>query len=78
MAGGNSNGKHSTNGRMKSVRERFADSASVQAAVNDSMREVRILHKRMGVPLVGVVNGKMVSIPPDEIQVDDTPATKPE
>jgi len=61
---------------MKSVRQRVADSASVQAAVNDSMRNVRILHKRMGVPLVGMLDGKLVSIPPEQIQIDGTPAAK--
>jgi hypothetical protein len=78
MANGKSNGKKGTNGNMKSVRERFADRVAVQAAVNDSMRKVRILHKKMGVPLVGVVNGKRVEIPPEEIQIDDPPNAESE
>lgn len=56
-----------TSGKVKSVRERFADTAAVKAAVSDSMRNVRILHKRMGVGLVGWKDGKLVEIPPEEI-----------
>jgi hypothetical protein len=59
------------NGRVKSIRERFADTALVTAAVNDSLRQVRILHKKMGVPLVGMRNGRVVEIAPEQIQIDD-------
>jgi hypothetical protein len=76
MANGKTNGKKGPNGNMKTVRERFANRAAVQAAVNDSMRNVRILHKKMGVPLVGVVDGKRVEIPAEEIQIDDPPTAE--
>jgi hypothetical protein len=54
-------------------REIFADGKRMEAAVRESLRDVRILHKKMGVALVGTVDGKQVSIPPEEIQIDDAP-----
>ena len=71
------NGDQSTGRKVKSVRERFADTEAVMAAVNDSMRNVRILHKRMGVGLVGTKDGKLVEIPPEDIQIDVAPTAKP-
>ena len=65
-----------TGGKVKRVRERFTDTPAVTAAVNDSMRNVRILHKRMGVGLVGSKDGKLVEIPPEEIQIDEAPGGK--
>jgi hypothetical protein len=67
------NGDLGADPKVKNVREKFADTAAVMAAVDDSMRNVRILHKRMGVGLVGWKDGKMVEIPPEEIQIDDPP-----
>jgi hypothetical protein len=52
----------------------FREGTRVEAGIQDSMRQVRILHKKMGVPLVGWLDGKMVSIPPEEIQIDAPPA----
>ena len=73
---GQSNGSSGTNGTEKlSPQELFADSKRVQAAINDSLREVRILHKKMGVPLVGSRDGKLVSIAPEDIQIDEVPLT---
>jgi len=46
----------------------FADGNRVDAAICDSIKQVRILHKRMGVPLVGSIDGKLVEIPPEEIE----------
>ena len=74
MAQSSTNGRKSSEGNLKKgPRELFADSARVQAAVNDAMRDVRLLHKRMGVGLVGWKDGKIVEIPPEEIQIDDAP-----
>ncbi len=74
MAINDSNGQ---NGPMNS--EGFAaESLKVQAAVRNALRQVRILHKKMGVPLVGSVKGKFVSIPPDQIQIDIPPDRTPD
>jgi hypothetical protein len=77
MAISDPNGGQGASGRVKSIRERFADTALVMAGVNDSMRQVRILHKKMGVPLVGRRGGRMVEIPPEEIEIDPAPAKQP-
>ena len=36
-------------------------------------REAVLLHKKMGVPIVVMRDGKMVIVPPEEIVVDDEP-----
>jgi len=48
----------------------FTEGTEVDAGVRESLRQVRILHKKMGVPLVGSVDGKLVSIPPEQIEID--------
>ena len=45
----------------------FEDSARLAA------REAVLLHKKMGVPIVVMRDGKMVIVPPEEIVVDDEP-----
>ena len=74
MADHPSNGKKGANGKVKDPVEIFAEGTQVDAGIRKSMRDVRILHKRMGVPLVGWKNGKLVKVPPEEIQIDDEPA----
>lgn len=51
----------------------FADRKQVDAAVREAMRDVRILHKRMGVPLVGWKDGKRIEIPAEQIEIDLAP-----
>jgi hypothetical protein len=76
MANSASNSRNGANGDVKeNPQQIFADGKRVEAAVRKSLRNVRILHKKMGVPLVGSRNGKIVSIPPEEIQIDDPPET---
>ena len=71
MADNPSNGRMGKAGGIEATRrEIFADGKRVEAFVRDALRDVRILHKKMGVPLVGWQNGKLVSIPPEEIQID--------
>jgi hypothetical protein len=42
----------------------------IDQAVANAARDARLLHKRMGVPLVVWQDGKIVEIPPEEIVVD--------
>ena len=53
-----------------SVGELLADSAKVTEAVRQAGRDARLLHKKMGVPLVVWRDGQVVEIPPEEIVVD--------
>jgi hypothetical protein len=54
----------------------FAEGTQVDAAIRDAMRDVRMLHKRMGVPLVGWKDGKRIEIPPDQIVIDGLSSTE--
>ncbi len=67
-----SNSQNPETRRMKAPRE--FDGGRVDAAVREAMRNVRILRKRMGMSLVGWKDGKIVKIPPEEIQIDDPPS----
>jgi hypothetical protein len=42
----------------------------VDAAINESLRSARILHKKLGVEMAISKNGKVVIIPPEEIVID--------
>ena len=59
--------------RRLSVSELLADTGRVTNAVREAGRNARLLHKRMGVPLVVWQDGKVVEIPPEEIVVDLPP-----
>ena len=60
-----------------SVGELLADTDRVTEAVREAGREARLLHKKMGVPLVVWQDGKVVEIPPEEIVIDYPPAKQP-
>ena len=46
---------------------------SVEESARLAAREAVLLHKKMGVPIVLMRDGKMVIVPPEEIVVDDEP-----
>jgi hypothetical protein len=46
----------------------------IVAAMNEGVRQALIRHKRMGWPIVVWRDGKTVTIPPEEIVVDESPA----
>ena len=46
---------------------------AVQESARLAAREAVLLHKKMGVPIVVMRDGKMVIVPPEEIVVDDEP-----
>jgi hypothetical protein len=66
-----SNEANGTNGNGRAFweqTERFL------AAMNEGVRQALIRHKRMGWPIVVWRDGKTVTIPPEEIVVDESPA----
>ena len=65
------NGTEPNDSLSKDPVQLFREGKRVEAAVRESLRQVRILHKKMGVPLVGWRDGQMVSIPPEEIEIDE-------
>jgi hypothetical protein len=66
-------GKNGANGVKLSPQEIFADSRLTMKGVREAMRDMRNIHKRMGVGLVGMKDGKLVTVAPEDIQVDDPP-----
>jgi hypothetical protein len=46
------------------------NSPKTDEAIDSAMREVRRKHKETGVPMVVWKDGKVVPIPPDEIEID--------
>ena len=48
----------------------------IEEAVERAAREARLLHKKMGIPLVVWQDGKVVEIPPEEIVVDYPQASR--
>jgi hypothetical protein len=48
----------------------FREGVEVDAAINESLRSARILHKKLGVEMAISKNGKVVIIPPEEIVID--------
>lgn len=50
------------------IAEVFADSAAVERALKRAVREAVLRHKRLGEPIVGWRDGRVVEIPPEEIE----------
>jgi hypothetical protein len=48
----------------------FRDRQKVIAGVNSALRDVRLFHKRMGVPMVGMEDGLLVTVLPEDIVLD--------
>ena len=55
-------------------RERLAEAAAVEKAVQEAVREALLDHKRAGNPVATWKDGRVVWIPPEEIPVDEEPA----
>ncbi len=48
-----------------------AQAKEVENILREAGRQARIRHKRLGHPIVSWENGKVVIIPPEEIQIED-------
>jgi len=60
----------------ESLAAELAEDDAVEAAVRDAVRDALRMHKRLGHTIVSWQNGKVVWIPPDQIDVeDDEPPT---
>jgi hypothetical protein len=49
----------------------LVESAAVEAAVRESVREALLMHKRLGNPVATWHDGRVVWIPADQIPADD-------
>ena len=56
----------------ETVRQILEEGDAVEAAIQESVREALLTHKRLGLPVVTWQDGKVVWIPADQISVDDT------
>lgn len=54
----------------------FDEGAPIDEALRQAVREEMLRHKKLGLPVVEYVDGKIIWVPSDEIQVDE-PDTKP-
>jgi hypothetical protein len=52
----------------------FEEGTEIDAALRSAVREAVLRHKRLGQPIVEWRDGRVVLTPPDEIEVDDSPA----
>src|SRR5262249_14690172 len=55
------------------ISELFADGREIDQALKDAVQEALWRHKRLGNPVVGCRDGKMVWLSPEEIPVDQPP-----
>ena len=63
-----------TNERARpDARALFADGREIDAALAKAVREALLQHKRAGNPIAVWRDGQVVWIPPEEIEVDETP-----
>lgn len=54
------------------IPEILKDRPRVQKALRDAVQRALRIHKLMGVPIVVWENGKVVEIPPEQIQLNET------
>jgi hypothetical protein len=55
--------------RAKPIDELFADGREIDAAMKEATREAVLMHKKLGYPIVVWRDGKVVWVPPEEIDV---------
>jgi len=56
----------------QSLDQLLAESAAVETAVRESVREALLMHKRLGNPVAAWQDGRVVWIPADQIPVDES------
>ncbi len=52
----------------------FEEGTAIDAALTAAVREAVLRHKRLGQPIVEWRDGRVVLTPPEEIEVDESPA----
>jgi hypothetical protein len=53
------------------IDELFQDGRAIDEALKEAARDARRLHKALGNPMATWKDGKVVWVPPEEIQVDE-------
>jgi hypothetical protein len=57
------------------IEARLADDAGMEAAMRRGVREALLRHKKLGESIAVWRDGRVVIVPPEEIVVDDEPAS---
>jgi hypothetical protein len=65
-----------TNGKQ-SVTERMRDNAAIQRAMRAGVQQALRVHKLLGVPIAEDRGGKVVVVPPEEIQLGEAVDGRP-
>ena len=55
------------------IAARFADDRAVEATLNRAVREAVLRHKKLGESIAEWRDGRVVIVPPEEIEVDEEP-----
>ena len=55
----------------KDIDQIFEEGTAIDQAISDGVRDALLFHKRMGNPIATWRDGKVVWIPPEEIEVDE-------
>ena len=55
------------------IAARFADDEAVEAALNRAVRDAVLRHKKLGESIAVWRDGRVVIVPPEEIDVDEPP-----
>ncbi len=58
------------------IEELFEDGRAIDEALKEAARDARRFHKAMGNPMATWVDGHVVLVQPDDIVVDDEPASR--
>ena len=53
--------------------ELFEDGRAIDEALREAARDARRFHKAMGNPMATLIDGKVVWVQPEDIQIDDAP-----
>ena len=62
---------HIHNYDPETLQQILEEGDAVVAAIQESVREALLMHKRLGLPVVTWQDGKVVWIPADQISIDD-------
>ena len=63
-------------GREKSIDELFDEGTPIDEALKKAVREALLMHKKLGNSIVVWDGSKVVWIPPEEIEIGDSPSAE--
>ncbi|HEY8667412.1 MAG TPA: hypothetical protein VIL86_12145 [Tepidisphaeraceae bacterium] len=61
------------NSQKKSIDELLRDDSAITRGLAEGVRRALLIHKKLGHSIVIWKDGKIVTVPPEEIEVDENP-----